>query len=106
MPNGDASGGRNWSAVPPGPQPQRSISLVIHKQENQTSSLALGVRDSSPANEASDIHQGTRQGKRVGQEVRGLAWCDSIRKRRSAFRPNALRIGHTTCHRNPTANCE
>ena len=106
MPNGDASGGRNWRAVPPEPRLRRSISLVIRGAREPTEPSGAGRAGPFACERGSDIHQGTRQGTRVGQEVRDQAWCDSIRKRRSAFRPNAPRIGQTTRHRNPTVNCE
>ena len=53
-----------------------------------------------------DIYQRTRQGTQVCRAVRGLAWCDSVRNRRSASLPNAPTIGQTTHGRNPTVNCE
>ena len=95
MPNDDASGGRNWRAVPPTPRPRRSIGPVIRGAREPT--VPSGGRRAGrfACERGSDIYQGTRQGTRVDREVRGRAWCDSIRKRQSAIRPNALRIGHT-----------
>ena len=106
MPSDDASGGRNWRAVPPEPRPRCSICLVIHGAREPTEPSGAGRAGPFACERGSDIYQGTRQGTRVGQKVRGPAWCDSIRKRQSAFRPNAPRIGQTTRHRNPTVNCE
>jgi hypothetical protein len=106
MPNGDASGARNWRAVPPELRLRRSMSQVIRGAREPTEPSGGGRAGPFACELGSDIHQGTRQGTPVGREGQGQAWCDSIRKRRSAFRPNAPRIGHTTQLRNPTVNCE
>ncbi len=106
MPNGDASVGRNGHAVPREHRPRRSISPVIRGAREPTKPVGAGRAGPFACGQASGIHQGTGQGTWVDQEVRAQAWCDSIRKRRSAFRPNVLRIGHTTRPRNLTINCE
>jgi hypothetical protein len=106
VPNVGASGGRNSSAVPPRPRPQRSISPAIHGAREPTERAGARRVGQFASEQGSDTYRGTRQGTRVGQQARGLAWCDSIRKGRSAFRPNAPRIGHAAFHHNPTVNCE
>ena len=53
MPNGDASGGRNWRAVPPDPRLRRSISPVFRGAREPTEPSAAVVWDRSPANKAS-----------------------------------------------------
>ena len=100
MPNGDACGGRNWRTVPPEPRLRRSIRQVIRGARGPTAPSGAGRAGPFACEQGSPIHQGTR----VGREVRGRAWCDSIRKRRSVFQPHALRIGQTTRHRNPNVN--
>ena len=85
---------------------RHSISLVIRGAREPTEPSGAGHAGPFACERGSDIHQGIGQGTRVDQKVRDQAWCDSIRKRRSAFRPNAPRIGQTARHRNPTVNCE
>ena len=106
MSNGDASVGRNGHAVPPESRLRRSIGPVIRGAKEPTEPSGAGRAEPFACERATGIHQGTRQGTRVDQEVRDQAWCDSIRKRSSAFRPNAPRIGQTARHRNLTINCE
>ena len=106
QPNGATSVGRNGRAVPPGLRLRRSIRPVIRGAREPTEPSGAGRTGPFACERASDIHQGTRQETWVDQEMRDRAWCDSIRKRRSAFRPNAPRIGQTARHRNLTINCE
>ena len=106
MPSDGASGGRNWSAAPPELRPPRSIGLVTRGAREPTAPSGDRRTGQFACERGSDTYQETRQGRQVGRKALGLAWCDSIRKRRSAIQPNASRIGHATYHRNPSINCE
>jgi hypothetical protein len=106
MPNGDASVRRNGRAISPDPRLQPSISLVLHGAREPIEPSGAGRMAPFACEHGFDIPQGIGRGPWVDREVRGQARCDSIRKRRSAFRPNAPRMSQTTRHRNLAINFE
>jgi hypothetical protein len=106
IPNGDASVERNGRAVPPAPRLRRSISPVIRGAREPTEPSDAGRAGPFACEQGFDIPQGSGQGTWDDQEVTDPEWCDSIRKRRLAFRPNDPRISQTARHRNLTITCE